>query len=183
MLRPFRFFVDRPFQSANDETMATHPELLRTQVDRLEQVCRYVHGVRHYEYIIELLDGGGHRVLAARHRVIGGLRHSIELVRGLFPSLSSRRRLAFSFKCQNIPISEIARRLNVAHVLEGSIKMTGSQVRITAQLIDARDDVMVWSETYDRNLEDIFELHSEIADRVIEQMGVYQAEDGGVSPF
>ena len=87
------------------------------------------------------------------------------------------RTSAFSFKGQNLSISEIARRLNVAHVLEGSIRMAGGQVRITAQLIDAREDVQLWSDTYDRNLEDIFEVHAEIADRVIEQMGVSLAED------
>ena len=91
------------------------------------------------------------------------------------------RTSAFSFKGKNLSIPEIARRLNVAHVLEGSVRMSGSQLRITAQLIDARKDMPVWSETFDRSLEDIFELHSEIADQVILRLGVSRNENRSVA--
>lgn len=80
------------------------------------------------------------------------------------------RTSAFAFKGQNLPVSEIAERLNVSYVLEGSIRMSGDEVRISAQLIDAGDDVQLWSQSYDRSLEDIFAVHSEIAGRVIEEL-------------
>jgi TolB-like protein/Tfp pilus assembly protein PilF len=80
------------------------------------------------------------------------------------------RSSAFSFKGQNLEIPEIARRLNVAHILEGSVRMAGNEVRITAQLIDARSDTYLWSETYDRPLDNIFAVQDEIAAKVVEQL-------------
>jgi serine/threonine protein kinase/Tfp pilus assembly protein PilF len=82
------------------------------------------------------------------------------------------RSSAFSFKGRNLEIPEIARRLNVAHILEGSVRKAGNQVRITAQLIDARSDSHLWSETYDRTLDDIFAIQDEIAAAVVEELKV-----------
>jgi len=82
------------------------------------------------------------------------------------------RTSAFSFKDENLEIPEIAKRLNVAHVLEGSVRKSGSQVRITAQLIDARSDTHLWSQTWDRTLEDIFAVQDEIAADVVDQLKV-----------
>ena len=82
------------------------------------------------------------------------------------------RTSAFSFKGKNVGIADIARRLNVAHVLEGSVRKSGSKLRITAQLIDARTDTHLWSETYDRTLEDIFAVQDEIATAVVAQLKV-----------
>jgi TolB-like protein/Tfp pilus assembly protein PilF len=82
------------------------------------------------------------------------------------------RTSAFSFKGKDIPIPEVARQLNVAHVLEGSVRKSGYQVRITAQLIDARSDTHLWSETYDRDLNDIFAVQDEIAAAVVEKLKV-----------
>ena len=73
------------------------------------------------------------------------------------------RSSAFSFKGKDIDIPTIAEQLNVAHILEGSVRKVGNQVRITAQLIEARSDTHLWSETYDRDLENIFEVQSEIS--------------------
>lgn len=80
------------------------------------------------------------------------------------------RSSAFSFKGQNLGVPEIAKRLNVAHVLEGSVRKAGNQVRITVQLIDARTDAHLWSETYDRPLDNIFAVQDEIAAAVVEQL-------------
>jgi len=82
------------------------------------------------------------------------------------------RTSAFSFKGENLEIPEIARRLDVAHVLEGSVRKSGNEVRITAQLIDARSDTHLWSETWDRTLEDIFAVQDEIAAEVVDQLRV-----------
>ena len=82
------------------------------------------------------------------------------------------RSSAFSFKGQDLEIPEIAGRLHVAYVLEGSVRKSGDQVRITAQLIDTRTDTHVWSETWDRTLDDIFTIQDEIAGDVAEQLKV-----------
>jgi len=73
------------------------------------------------------------------------------------------RTSSFSFKGRDVPIATIARELHVAHVLEGSVRMSGERVRITAELIDARSDVNVWSATYDRTLDDVFAVQDEVA--------------------
>ena len=82
------------------------------------------------------------------------------------------RSSAFSFKGQGLAITEIADRLRVAHVLEGSVRKAGNRVRITAQLIDARSDTRLWAETYDRDLDDIFAIQDEIASTVVDQLRV-----------
>jgi TolB-like protein/Flp pilus assembly protein TadD len=82
------------------------------------------------------------------------------------------RSSAFSFKGKNVEVQEIARRLDVAHILEGSVRKAGNQLRITAQLIDARSDTHLWSETYDRPLDNIFAVQDEIAAAVVAQLKV-----------
>ena len=82
------------------------------------------------------------------------------------------RTSAFAFKGKSIAISDIARQLNVAHVLEGSVRKSGNRLRITAQLIDARTDTHLWSETYDRTLEDIFSVQDEIAATVVAHLKI-----------
>lgn len=82
------------------------------------------------------------------------------------------RSSAFSFKGKEIDIPTVAKQLNVAHVLEGSVRKSGGQVRITVQLIDARSDSHLWSATYDRMLDDIFTIQDEIAMIVVEQLKV-----------
>jgi TolB-like protein/Tfp pilus assembly protein PilF len=82
------------------------------------------------------------------------------------------RTSSFSFKSQNIKIPEIARTLHVANVLEGSVRKAGNSVRITAQLIRAGTDTHLWSQTYDRKLDDIFAIQDEIAADVVKQLKV-----------
>jgi len=77
------------------------------------------------------------------------------------------RSSSFSFKDKDYDIPTVARQLNVAHILEGSVRKAGNQVRITAQLIDARSDTNLWSESYDRDLEDIFKIQDEISAAVV----------------
>ena len=78
------------------------------------------------------------------------------------------RSSSFSFKGQDIAIPEVARRLNVAHVLEGSVRKAGNKVRISAQLIEGRSDTHLWSETYERVLttRNLFAIQSEIAESI-----------------
>jgi TolB-like protein/lipoprotein NlpI len=80
------------------------------------------------------------------------------------------RSSAFSFKGKDVNIPAVARQLNVAHVLEGSVRKSGDRIRITAQLIEARSDTHLWSETYDRTLDDIFAIQDDVAAAVVEQL-------------
>lgn len=73
------------------------------------------------------------------------------------------RTSSFQFKGENLDIGKIAKQLNVAHVLEGSVRKSGTRLRITAQLIKADDGFHLWSETYDRELNDVFAIQDEIA--------------------
>lgn len=82
------------------------------------------------------------------------------------------RTSSFHFKGKTGDIAEIARALGVAAVLEGSVRQSGQQVRITAQLISASDGFHLWSETFDRKLDDIFAVQDEIASSVAEALKV-----------
>ena len=82
------------------------------------------------------------------------------------------RTSAFSFKGRNVKIADVAAELNVAHVLEGSVRKAGDTIRITAQLIDADRDVHLWSETWDRTLNDVFAIQDEIAVAVVDELKV-----------
>jgi serine/threonine-protein kinase len=73
------------------------------------------------------------------------------------------RTSAFAFKGQNVDIRRIAQILGVTHVLEGSVRKAGSRIRVTAQLITAIDGSHLWSDRYDRELEDVFAVQDEIA--------------------
>src|SRR5262249_59215685 len=80
------------------------------------------------------------------------------------------RTSSFYFKGKQTTISDIAQTLGVAHVLEGSVRKAGNTVRITAQMIRVSDGNHVWSETYDRDLKDIFRLQDEIAAKVVDTL-------------
>jgi serine/threonine-protein kinase len=77
------------------------------------------------------------------------------------------RTSSFQFKGQEIGIQEIARKLHVASVLEGSVRKSGDTVRISAQLVRASDGTNLWSETYDRKIDDVFKVQDEIAANVV----------------
>jgi adenylate cyclase len=82
------------------------------------------------------------------------------------------RTSSFSFKGEKIEIPDVAERLQVAYVLEGSVRKSADQVRITAQLIRGKDGYHLWSETYDRTLSDIFAVQDEIAAAVVESLKI-----------
>jgi TolB-like protein/Tfp pilus assembly protein PilF len=80
------------------------------------------------------------------------------------------RTSSFYFKNKDVDIKQIAERLKVRHVLEGSVRRAGDQVRVTAQLIDTRTDTHLWSENYDRELKDIFAVQDEIALAIVGEL-------------
>jgi adenylate cyclase len=77
------------------------------------------------------------------------------------------RNTAFTFKGKAVDIGDVARRLEVGYVVEGSVRKSAERVRITAQLIDASNDTHVWAERYDRQLNDIFALQDEISQAIV----------------
>jgi adenylate cyclase len=77
------------------------------------------------------------------------------------------RNTAFAFKGKHVDILQVARQLKASHVLEGSVRKSGSRVRITAQLIDGATGGHVWAERYDRDLSDIFALQDEISRAIV----------------
>ncbi len=89
------------------------------------------------------------------------------------------RTSSFSFKGQNLDVPEIARRLNVANVLQGSVRRAGDEVRISVQLVHAADGYQVWSQRWDRKLTDVFAIQDEIARAVARQL---QAKLLGAAP-
>jgi TolB-like protein len=82
------------------------------------------------------------------------------------------RTSSFSYKGSNTRIAQIGQELNVAHLLEGSVRKAGNTLRITAQLVRSADGYHLWSETYDRPLDDIFAVQDEIAGSVVEQLKI-----------
>jgi eukaryotic-like serine/threonine-protein kinase len=82
------------------------------------------------------------------------------------------RTSSFFFKGKNADIAEIARKLNVQTVLEGSLRREGNRVRITAQLVNVRDGLELWSETYERELQDIFAVQDNITGAIVDALQV-----------
>jgi TolB-like protein len=82
------------------------------------------------------------------------------------------RTSSFEFKNTNIDIGEIADRLGVANVVEGSVRRIGNNLRVTAQLIRAEDGFHLWSDTYDRNTGDLFEVQNDVAEKVAATLDV-----------
>ena len=88
------------------------------------------------------------------------------------------RTSAFSFKGKDEDIRTIGKELDVKLVLEGSVRKVGDHVRITAQLINVEDGFHLWSETYDRELEDIFAVQQDIAERIVEKLKLQVRKQG-----
>lgn len=80
------------------------------------------------------------------------------------------RTSAFYFKGKNEDVREIGKKLNVAHVVEGSVRREGARLRVTCQLVSVKDGFHLWSETYDRTMDDAFVIQAEIADGVAEAL-------------
>ena len=82
------------------------------------------------------------------------------------------RTSAFSFRGREIDIREIGRKLDVGSILEGSVRKSGKKLRITTQLINVADGYHIWSERYDREMEDIFEIQDEIARAIVDKLEI-----------
>src|SRR5438552_6681596 len=87
------------------------------------------------------------------------------------------RASSFAFKGKSEDIGDVGRKLKVHTVLEGSVRKSGNRLRVTAQLINVADGYHLWSERYDRQLEDIFEIQDEIAENIVHALRVVLGED------
>ena len=82
------------------------------------------------------------------------------------------RNTAFTFKGQSVDVCDVARKLGVSHVLEGSVRKAGNRVRVTAQLIDGASGGHIWADRYDRDLTDIFAIQDEISQAIVAALKV-----------
>ncbi len=115
------------------------------------------------------------RDVSARHDqeyFSDGLTEELLNVLARIPSLRvAARTSSFAFRGKDIEVDSIGRALRVAHVIEGSVRTDGARVRITAQLINARTGYQVWSNGYDRRLQEIFAVQAEIANAIAAELG------------
>jgi len=81
------------------------------------------------------------------------------------------RNSVFTYKGKAVSVQQVGRDLGVRYVLEGSIQTNGDRVRVTAQLIDAATNAHVWSDRYDRALDDIFEVQNEVTQKIAGELG------------
>jgi len=110
---------------------------------------------------------------AARDYFSDGMSEELLNLLARVPGLKvASRTSSFAYKGRNVDIREVGRELGVETVLEGSIRQSGDQVRITAQLIDAESGFHLWSETYERRLEDIFRVQDEIAAMIVSKLRI-----------
>jgi TolB-like protein/Tfp pilus assembly protein PilF len=82
------------------------------------------------------------------------------------------RTSAFFYKGKEVKLSDVGQELGVNHILEGSVRKSGQRIRITAQLIQVATDTHLWSETWDRDLDDVFVIQDEIAAKVVDELRV-----------
>ena len=110
---------------------------------------------------------------AARDYFSDGMSEELLNLLARVPGLQvASRTSSFAYKGRNVDIREVGRELGVETVLEGSVRQSGDQVRITAQLIDAETGFHIWSETYDRRLADIFQVQDEIAAAIVDKLRI-----------
>jgi TolB-like protein/Tfp pilus assembly protein PilF len=114
-----------------------------------------------------LSDDPGQQLLAD-----GIAEEVLNLLAGIRKLRVISRTSAFALRDENLEIPEIAERLDVAHILEGSVRKSGNRVRVTAQLIEARSDTHLWSNTYTHELGDDFRIQDEIAGDVVANLQV-----------
>jgi len=87
------------------------------------------------------------------------------------------RTSAFSFRGKEVDVREIGARLNVEHILEGSVRRAGSRIRVTAQLVKASDGYHLWSQRFDREMTDVFAIQDEISQAIVEKLRLRLSAD------
>lgn len=102
-----------------------------------------------------------------------GLSEELQSLLAKIPQLKvSARTSSFAFRNKELTVAEIAGALNVDHLLEGSVRKTGDRIRISVQLIEAKSGFELWSESYDRTLDDIFAVQDDVSAAVVESLRI-----------
>jgi TolB-like protein/cytochrome c-type biogenesis protein CcmH/NrfG len=110
-----------------------------------------------------------------------GISEEILNVLTRIPNLKvAARTSSFQFKGKNLDIADIGQRLQVNHLLEGSVRKSGNTLRVTAQLVETNTGFHLWSETYDRKLEDVFAIQDEIAAAIATNLRTLFADQAAV---
>ena len=156
------------------EQLATLEELKTTEVQQARQDGRTEALVESYgEKSIAVLPFVNMSSDVEQEYFSDGLSEELLNLLARIPELRViSRSSAFSYKGKDINLAQVAEELNVAHILEGSVRKAGRQVRITVQLIEARSDTHLWSETYDTTLANIFAVQDEIAEKIVDSLSV-----------
>lgn len=103
----------------------------------------------------------------------GGVTEEVRMLLAKIPQLRVTARGSITkVAAMGLDIAEVAAKLNVSHILEGSVRRAGNRIRITAQLVDVSSGAGVWSESYDETLEDIFDIQDGIAENIVENLQV-----------
>jgi TolB-like protein/Flp pilus assembly protein TadD len=106
----------------------------------------------------------------------------LNLLAGIEGLRVTGRTSSFYFKGRNEDLRDIGRKLGVSHILEGSVRRSGERLRVTAQLVSAEDGFHLWSQTYDRELTDVFAIQDEIGRSVADALKIRLATDGPETP-
>jgi TolB-like protein/cytochrome c-type biogenesis protein CcmH/NrfG len=155
-----KFFVTAGREAALVEA-AAQAATVRTEVEEDEQIDRSI-------AVLPFADMSPDK---DQEYFTDGLSEELLNLLAKIPELKvASRSSSFQFKDKGVDILEAARQLNVAHVLEGSVRKDGNQLRITAQLIKADDGFHMWSETYDRELKSVFAIQDDISNAVVEAL-------------
>jgi serine/threonine-protein kinase len=125
---------------------------------------------------IDLSEGRDHAYLSD-----GLAEELIDLLTKVPELRVTARASSFVFRDRQVPMATIASQLNVANVLEGSVRTSGNRLKFTVQLVHAREGTVIWSETYDRELKDIFEIQEEVAAAVVDALKLRLLAGNGVS--
>jgi TolB-like protein len=146
------------------------------------QITQQTATIEHTEKSIAVLPFVNMSTDADNEFFSDGIAEEILNVLASIPDLKvAARTSAFAYKGTNTNIADIAKELGVSHVLEGSVRKSGNQVRVTAQLIKADDGFHLWSANYDRELTNIFAIQDEIADSIAEALKVSLELESGAA--
>ncbi|MGH7248606.1 MAG: protein kinase domain-containing protein, partial [Pseudomonadota bacterium] len=175
--------------------------LARTPADRFPTAAEFAATLRS---IIHDAESGSHRIPPDTHRVASkaiavlplanmsadpeneyfadGMTEEVINALAKVPGMQvASRTSSFAFKGKEVDVRQIGEKLGVSSVLEGSVRKVGNRIRITAQLINVENGYHLWSETYDRQLEDVFAVQDEIARAIVEALKIRLAGDGAQS--
>ena len=175
LLRALARTPDERFATASEFSQALSAGLTRTPPDGPPTVVTASHRVVHSIAVLPFADMSPAK--DQDYFCEGIAEEIINALTKLDALQVASRSSAFAFKGKNQDIRQVGEQLNVATVMEGSVRKAGNRLRITAQLIKVADGYHLWSERYDRDLEDVFAVQDEIAANIVRALRVVLTEE------